>query len=232
MNDLGIDDMDLSTFDSVCLAYAAILKAAVGRVASVCFLRRFWERRFRHIRTERVPSCFGSLSLVVKDSSSSYILKPKYIQGSTAIDRKTGLLRVCALILLAVSMRLLADINVTGQRERHQLAWDIIGLAMRCALSAGLNHNHDDVHNDKRTWTTRIWTTLFALDMTISFKLGHQVGSRVGPSNLSHQSAFHESAMETAKIREEIFRTTLPLPQDYEAHLEAWTSAAHIRLTT
>lgn len=38
--------------------------------------------------------------------------------------------------------------------------------------------------------------------------------------------------METAKIGEEILRTTLPLPQDYDFHLEAPISAAHIRLTT
>jgi hypothetical protein len=47
---------------------------------------------------------------------------------------------------------------------------------MRCALSIGLNHNHDDVHDDNRIRTTRIWTTLFALDTTISLELGHQVG--------------------------------------------------------
>jgi hypothetical protein len=121
-------------------------------------------------------------------------------RGSTAIEREddTGRLWVCALILLAVSMRLVSYYSMSllhllmsslRQRDRHQLAWDIIGSAMRCALSIGLNHN--DVQNDKRIWTTRIWTTLFALDTTISFELGHQVGSRVGPSNLSHQSALH-----------------------------------------
>jgi hypothetical protein len=44
--------------------------------------------------------------------------------------------------------------------------------------------------------------------------------------------AVQELAVETAKIGEEIFKTTLPLPQDYDSHLEARISATQIRLTT
>jgi hypothetical protein len=44
--------------------------------------------------------------------------------------------------------------------------------------------------------------------------------------------AVQELAVETGKIGEEIFRTTLPLPHDYDFHLEARILAAHIRLTT